>query len=210
MTKSIHLWCQRCVRKFRTNFKHVCEISKNNKRVKCQFCNKNSHYCEKDMIFSQFQVIVRVFAAQNSVQNKLKAILKFWKNNNMQILCVTWLTWCKNKSKKFVVFCFDRVSQSCCNNYIKICHKERLSARCFFVFVRFCVCSKTNQDFFCFVCWFWFWFWFVSRCFFFDFFRFRFVCVCFRFRLVCVANKFVCCRVCFCVCFRATKSRNTW
>ena len=208
MTKSIHFWCQRCVRKFRTNSKHVCEISRSNKRVKCQLCSKNSHYCEKNMIFSQFQIIVRVFAVQSNAQNKLKTILKLWKNNSMQILCVAWLTWCKNKSKKFVVFCFDRVSQDCCNNYIKICHKERLFARCLFVFVRFCVCSKANQDFLCFVCW--FWFWFVSRCLFLDLSRFRLVCVCFRLRLVCVANKFVCCRACLCVCSRATRSRNTW
>ena len=78
------MWCQRCVRKFRFDSKHVCVFSDDSKRSKCEFCNKNFHYCERDNALYKLQDNVRIFAVKSS--DNLKLIFQHWKDNSIRFL----------------------------------------------------------------------------------------------------------------------------
>ena len=210
MAESTHLWCQRCVRKLRTDPKHVCEAPGSSKRVKCQLCSKDSHYCEKDMAPPQLQATVRVLAAQGSAQDKLEAALRLWEGNSMQALCVAWLTWRRGESKEPAAPCSYRGPQGCCNNYARACPRGRLPARFSPVSVCFCACSEASQGLPCSACWPWSWSWSAPRCLPPGPPRLRLACVCFRLRLACAAGKSACCRACPCACSRAARPRSTW
>ena len=84
MIEFTYFWCKRCVRKLRTDFTHVCVIFEINKRTQCELCNKNAHYCEKNIVVSKFQKNVRCFVIKNNNQENLKSILKIWKSNSIQ------------------------------------------------------------------------------------------------------------------------------
>ena len=86
MTESTHFWCRRCVRKLRIDFTHVCVIFDVNKRTKCELCNKNAHYCEKNIVASKLQKNVRCLVIKNSNQDDLESTLRHWENNSMQFL----------------------------------------------------------------------------------------------------------------------------
>ena len=84
MIEFTHFWCKRCVRKLRIDFTHVCVTFDVNKRTKCELCNKNAHYCEKNIFVSKFQKNVRCLVIKNNNQKDLKSTFKIWNNNNMQ------------------------------------------------------------------------------------------------------------------------------
>ena len=86
MTEFTHFWCKRCVRKLRTDSTHVCVTLDVNKRTKCELCNKNAHYCERNIVVSKLQKNVRCLVIKDSNQEDLKSALRHWKSNSMQFL----------------------------------------------------------------------------------------------------------------------------
>ena len=62
----------------------MCVIFDINKRTKCELCNKNAHYCEKNIVVSKLQKNVRCLVIKDNIQEDLQSTLKIWKSNNMQ------------------------------------------------------------------------------------------------------------------------------